>query len=337
MANPASAKRKLKQLVRSIILAQGNIFIKELLRSKQKAGAQVVIGSTKPDFEKNLAKAIDDDQITEEDILGWLAQTEGWGGQHVYLYPALQHQTTAALRRRIERSPHKALLIATESVAFPDDLKLTGIVVDDEKLLLTWHRGSAWYSRAKDKDKTLEEGLDHYQLRAYLEHQDRAVVRFEWRFDRKYCGLFMQLALNDPEHDVVFNKVWNVLASIGAATKPTNPVRLVTAVRKMSGVPGSVERGSKWSTSGGYVDIYADAVGGIAAVGPVAQARKGIDVKAFSSADGQFELPTVDPVPGAAKALKVSIYGGQGRIRIPSQCLRKQVYDLVDEIWRQNS
>lgn len=337
MGNSSSEKSRLKQIVRSLILAQGNVFIKELLRSKQKTGADVTIGSTKAEFEKNLAEAIDDDHITAEDIADWLALTEGWGGQHVYLYPALPSQTSAALRSKVAASPYKALLIANESMAFPEDLQLTAIVVDDEKLLLTWHRGSARFSRAKGKDEIREEGLDRYELRAYLEHRDRAVVRFEWRFDRKFCGLFVQLAYSDPAHDVVFKEVWDVLVAIGAATAPADPIPLVKAVRRIGSLAGSVERGSKWRVDGGYVDMHADADGGIAAVGPVARARQGIDVNEFSSADGQFELPTRDPVPGAAKHLKLSVYGGEGRIRITSQCLRQQVYDLVDEIWHQNA
>lgn len=337
MPHASEDKAKLKQLVRSIILAQGNVFIKELLRNKQQAGAEVTIGSTKAEFERNLAKAIDDDLITGKELAEWLALTEGWGGQHVYLYPALPAQTSDALRSKIALSPHKALLAPRESVVFPEELQLTGIVVDEEKLLLTWHRGSAWFSRAKHKDDVLEEGLDRYELRAYLEHRDRAVVRFEWRFDRKFCALFVQLAYNDPAHDVVFAEVWEVLVAIGAATAAASPVPLVKAVRKIGGLAGAVERGSKWSTAGGYVDMYADAAGGIAAVGPVARARQGIDVNEFSSADGQFELPTLDPVPGEAKQLKLAVYGSEGRIRITSQCQRRQVYDLVDEIWRQNA
>jgi hypothetical protein len=249
---PLSEKSKLKQVVRSLILAQGNVFIKELLRGKQKAGAQIKIGSTKAEFESNLAKAIDGDQITREDLAEWLALTEGWGAQHVYLYPALPSETSEALRRKIAASPHRKLLTSNESVVFPEELKLTAIVVDEEKLLLTWHRGSAWFSRAQAKDETRDEGLDHYELRAYLEHRDRAVVRFEWRFDRPFCGLFVQLAYNDPAHDIVFSEVWDVLLAIGAARVRAPPMPLVRAVRKLGTLDGSVERGTKWWADGGY-------------------------------------------------------------------------------------
>lgn len=336
MAGEAKEKAKLKRIVGSLILAQGNVFIKELLRGKQKDGAQVTIGNNKAEFEKNLADAIDRDLITGKDIKDWLALTEGWGGQHVYLYPALALQPLHDLIAKASASKYKKLLNPAQNVSFPDDLSLTAIVIDDEKLLLTWHRGSSRYSRAKHKDREIAEGLDRYELRAYLEHRDRAVVRFEWRFDRAFCGLFVQLAYADPAHDVVFAEVWEILIAIGVTDARKDPVQLVEAVRSLGAVAGSVERGSKWTVDGGYVDLYANADGGVAAVGPVARTRQGMDVNEFTLADGQFELPTRDPLPGEAKNLKLAVFGGEGRIRISSQCLKSQVYDLVDEVWKQN-
>lgn len=332
-----SEKTKLKQIVRSLIVAQGNVFIKELLRGKQKSGADVTIGSTKAEFEKNLVAAIDNDVVTADDIENWLALTEGWGAQHIYLFRAPKSQRKESIEASILASRYKALLAPSKKVVFPAKLKLTSIVVDSEKLALTWHRGSSRFSRAKTKDTELVEGLDRYELRAYLEHRDRAVVRFEWLFGREYCALFVQLAFNDPDHHTVFRELWRALTSIGVVKKPSEPVPLVNAVRNLGEVADSVERSSKWTTSGGYVDLYANADGGIAAVGPIARARRGINVKEFSSAEGQFELPTLDPVPGEAKKLRLSVYGAQGRVRIASQCLRKQVYEVVEEIWRQNA
>src|SRR5258708_16953572 len=71
----------LRRLVRGVVLAQGNLFIKELLRSKG-----IKIGSTKADFETNLLGAIESGQLTPVDVEKWLSEVEGWGDQHVYLY-----------------------------------------------------------------------------------------------------------------------------------------------------------------------------------------------------------------------------------------------------------
>jgi hypothetical protein len=75
------AADRIRSLVRSVVLAQGNIFIRELLRRKG-----LTIGATKEDFEANLMKAIDTGELQLSDVTTWLDEVEGWGDQHVYLY-----------------------------------------------------------------------------------------------------------------------------------------------------------------------------------------------------------------------------------------------------------
>lgn len=41
---------------------------------------------TKEDFATNLDAAIDADVITQETLETWLAEVEGWGDQHLYLF-----------------------------------------------------------------------------------------------------------------------------------------------------------------------------------------------------------------------------------------------------------
>lgn len=74
-------KSQLKKKVAQIVLAQGNIFIKDLLRSNN-----VPIGNTKADFSRNLNAAIDAGALTQAVIEAWLGEIEGWGNQHVYLF-----------------------------------------------------------------------------------------------------------------------------------------------------------------------------------------------------------------------------------------------------------
>src|ERR1700704_3158219 len=71
----------LKRLTAGIIRAQGNRFIKELLRDKD-----IRIGVTKDDFERNLNEAIENGNLRLDDVAEWLKSVEGWGNQHVYLY-----------------------------------------------------------------------------------------------------------------------------------------------------------------------------------------------------------------------------------------------------------
>ena len=62
-------KSQLKEKVAQIVLAQGNVFIKDLLRSNKAS-----IGNTKADFAENLAAAIDAGVLTQEVIEAWLAE-----------------------------------------------------------------------------------------------------------------------------------------------------------------------------------------------------------------------------------------------------------------------
>jgi hypothetical protein len=79
----AKDRETIRALASTAVLAQGNIFIRELLRRKE-----LPIGSTKEDFETNLLRAIDTGELTLEDVSQWLDEVEGWGNQHVYLYSA---------------------------------------------------------------------------------------------------------------------------------------------------------------------------------------------------------------------------------------------------------
>lgn len=77
----AAEEKELKEAVRTIVLTQGNGFIKELLRKNK-----IQIGTKKADFSKNLLSAIDAGTLTRPMIEEWLSEVEGWGNQHIYLF-----------------------------------------------------------------------------------------------------------------------------------------------------------------------------------------------------------------------------------------------------------
>jgi ACT domain-containing protein len=67
------------QLANAIAKVQGNIFIKELLRSKKKDDSTIRIGITKDEILDNLRTAISDGKITHADLTEWVDEVEGWG------------------------------------------------------------------------------------------------------------------------------------------------------------------------------------------------------------------------------------------------------------------
>ena len=196
-------KDQLKEVVRKVVLAQGNIFIKELLR--EHGGP---LGSTKQEFLDNLERAIDEERITGPILRAWLAQVEGWGEQSVYLYTVPR-----ALRNRAEwRNPEllraalgaagfPSVWDADSSPEYPDSLKLTAVRMCGAVLTFEWHR--AWEKLIRlgeHRDKKEVVGNDRIYYKAYLKTGRRAVVRFQIRPDDRLAAAFLQVPATSPEH-----------------------------------------------------------------------------------------------------------------------------------------
>ena len=175
-------------MITQIVRAQGNTFIKELLRSNN-----IPIGNTKANFAQNLNAAIDAGALTQGAIEAWLGEIEGWGNQHVYLFepPAIP---PTRIRSALEASKHADLLVRKVSYEFPNRLSLSTINLSDAHLSITWRRGRGGWERAKSRDFQRDEGPDNFEYRAYRERFDRSVVRFEWRLGDPYCAIMIQFA-----------------------------------------------------------------------------------------------------------------------------------------------
>jgi len=72
--------QSLEELVGGIVVAQGNLFIRELLRDKG-----LPVSGTKAEFADRLGGAVGSGALTLEEIDDWLHRVEGWG--NFYIYP----------------------------------------------------------------------------------------------------------------------------------------------------------------------------------------------------------------------------------------------------------
>lgn len=320
-------KGELKREVRQIILAQGNDFIKELLRSHN-----IKIGATKKDFATNLATAIDEDKLTQDMIEAWLKEIEGWGDQHLYLFevPAAD---SAGIEAQLRVSEHASLLEVETSYTFPNALELTRIALDREHLSLVWHQGKPGWDRVRAKDFTKPEGLETYRYEAFRERIDRSVMRFEWRFDDGFCAVMIHRN-KDIDHDAALGLVWEMLEKLGLSAKPLVQIALNRAVKAASRAKAGVQS-SRFDTEGGFIELASTlAEGGIEAVEPIRQARLAVDDGAFAKAQGMFHFEIAEPKPSRTVALQV--FGSEGRLRLWAQCRREDVYQMIGTIWRYN-
>lgn len=322
---------ELKDAVRRIVLAQGNTFIKELLRSNK-----IPIGSTKAEFAQHLEAAIDGGTLNQSMIETWLEEIEGWGNQHVYLFspPRVAHDE---IRPLLDASIHASALGRSVSYEFPPTLTLSAITLSADHLSMTWHRSRGGWERAKSKDFIQDEGADRFEYRAYRERFDRSVVRFEWRLEDPYCAVMVQLANEGDEHRQAFAQVWQDLGEAGIATEPLVKFNLSQAIKVLSRKNEATVQSARLSTEGGHVDLVSTlSDGGIDQVEAVREVRRGVDDTSFLSADGLFGFSN-QAHANLSRTIKIQGYGLESRIRIWVQCKRDDVYTILAIIWANNS
>jgi hypothetical protein len=193
---PSNEERSLlRDLIRGVVRAQGNTFIKELIRGKVK------IGSTKEDFERNLSAAIDEGKLRLTDVEKWLQEVEGWGNQQIFLCripAALILPTEEVMRERALLLGNGDLWNVPISQTFPEQPTLTSIFFDGDVLSLTWHQGEIGWARGAAEvqmDFIREEGLEVYEFRAYRKISSRGVARFELRRSAALAAVFIDLGM----------------------------------------------------------------------------------------------------------------------------------------------
>jgi hypothetical protein len=325
-AKPLTTKQ-LKAVAGKVVVAQGNSFIKELLRNN---GAK--IGSTKDDFTANLNAAIESGLITQDKLEGWLIEVEGWGDQHVYLLkpPAVDVMT---LQTGIAASPHAATLGASASLDFPDALGLKHIANDAASLSMTWHQRKESWNRWRPKDFVQEEGLERYRFDAYRERFDRSIVRFDWRFDNPYCAILIHRN-TEIDHEAVFAEVRRALKAIGCPDEPLARIRLSEAVKSAAMKAKGVHT-TRFELDEGYVEMGSLlAEGGIEMVEPVRLALHAVDTSQFDRAQGMLHFAAEEH--GVSRRIAVQVYGSEARLRIWAQCKREDVSQILQLLWDYN-
>jgi hypothetical protein len=318
-------KAQLKDKVRAIVLLQGNDFIKELLRQNG-----VKIGTTKNDFAKNIAEAIDSEALTQAKIEAWLDEIEGWGNQHIYLFETPEIEA-AALSGIFAASEYAVLVGAAQSYNFPANLELSSVLLDGNSLSLVWHLGKEGWDRAKAKDFVQDDGLEQYRYEAYRRRMDRSVVRFEWRFSDPHCAILIHRN-KDIDHAAAMTVVWTALKALSIIEAPRTRLALTQAVKSASKEKGT--KSTRLEADGGFVDLVSTLEdGGIDKVAAVRHARHAMNDDEFTRAQGIFALGEEEEL---AQAISVQVYGSEGRIRLWAQCKRDDVHKVVAYLMKHN-
>lgn len=338
------------KIAEKIIRVQGNLFIKDLLRTKKRTEARIRIGSTKEDILENLVEAIEAGYILRSDLEAWTLEVEGWGKQHVYLYRVARKlaedpfwRSTQTFQRKLKQYPTLQLDPSeAPDLEFPPELKISAVSFSDRTFEVIWRRRFEQWDRVPTEDEERTIHGDKYQLRAYRQKLSRAVTRFVLKPDAKMAALFLQIPLQDPTHSSARDLVKDTLAELLGwhnleAVSLSEPIKAIDAAELTSASSGEdseiVAQNTRFGAGGASVAFDADPGNtswkSIPAVRRVRQALKERD---FSGDTATF-LVKLRGDEGMSRDVMMSLNAKQKRIYFSAQMTSKEVWYALSAIF----
>jgi hypothetical protein len=335
----------LKRLSAGIIRAQGNRFIKELLRSKG-----IRIGANKDEFDNNLTDAIETGRLVLADIDGWLEKVEGWGDQHVYLYQMPQtlrsSLTESYIHQRVQTANLNDVWNGETILEFPDTPKLTSISFTDSVLRIIWQEASPGWTPVPDKNTVKVEGLDTFEYRAWRKVERRAITRFEAHLDKGLAGLFIANPIQTSEHQAAIDEakqVIGLLIDLPALEIGVIDISEVSRNLDQQNVPTNDRpepevktQKSRLSSGGAYVEFAANsrdkAYWEEPAIQDVRSSVRNQQLPQFNGAEGVFVFQEGSESESLSRPLRVQLYGKDNRIRLWAQMDSVEVWTILSKI-----
>lgn len=348
-AKSSSENKQLLDIAEQIVRAQGNLFIKELLRSKQKADPNIRIGATKDDVLTNLCTAITEGRINREDLNNWIAEVEGWGRQHAYLFHVSRELANDPIWESAKRLATKVrnelgIDLGTTDVVradFPDELALSAVTFSDGELQVIWReRFTNWRREPAHDEKRTIYG-EPFELRAYRQELNRSVIRFVLRPRTKQAALFVQFPLGDPKHGKAREEARGTLGKIIAWSELTQ-MKISKVIRSFDDTelaatggrdPGKIiAQNTRFAASGASILFEADPGNkqwkNVAAVRRVRNALRGNEFEGHSALF-QLQLRTAE---GLDRDVTMSLNGKERRVYLFAQMTVIEVWQVLDKV-----
>lgn len=324
-----------REMIRTVVMAQGNIFIRDLMRRKK-----IAVGVRKEQFETNLIKAINSGQITRADVVAWLGEVEGWGDQTVYLHKVPEalareaHWASAeAVKGRLPKEQQEVW--DKDSLTFPESWALTSISYRDRTLQYTWHQHLETLVRKPDKDHRQVIDGETYQFKAYLVRDDRAVLRFVLSLDKLLAAVFMQIPAEGNGHqaarDLVKDTVkplvdWDRLNIFSTA----DVIRNLDQAALDDAIADKVKsRKTRLSDASNYVEFANTSDGGYSDSEPVRAVRLAVRPGSLTGSGGLFVYKARTPT-NAERLVLLEVSGEDRRIRLRAQLQAVEVWDILE-------
>lgn len=322
-----------KAFAQDVILAQGNVFIKELLRQKG-----LRLGATKADLRVRLFRAIDDGIVELSDLEAWAAEVEGWGQQHVKLWRVPGAACDDPLwddgdliGDRLRAAGFGDAWDRPTSVAFPEDLTLTAARYDGARLRLEWHRGGEEWIRDAGEDRKEWIGDDYYWFKAFRQLRRRSMTRFEFRRADGIAAAFVPAS--EEARGPILTSVAEVVGTLipEDALSPTNISRAIGRLDENylgdAAAPRSVS--ARFSAQGAAVEFSSTSAGhAYGEVDTIRNVRLAVVAGTVVGESGEFLFEGA-PDTGPARTMRVHLSGKTATVWLRHQMTEGQAWAVL--------
>jgi len=141
---------------------------------------------TKPDLREKIQEALQNGDLTYEQVVDFLDSVASWGKQHVILYKGPRGDLRSwkdadQIQRHLKQHRVGKFLNARLPLILPDELTLSSITHSDGTLRVVAVQKQEYTERTPEHDarKEVDDGA-LITLKAYKNHVLRALVVFEW-------------------------------------------------------------------------------------------------------------------------------------------------------------
>lgn len=332
---PRSRGENLHDVIDELVVAQGNEFVKELLRRKG-----LRIGTTKADFEESLHAAIKSNNLTSLDVQEWLNEVEGWGAHHAYLFRVGEKQLRNLLKSKsritsaLTNAGLAKLADTPKPFAFPNQLTPSLVRLDRDRLEIVWHRGTESWLADPTRNFRDEQDGDLYEFRAFRRRADRSVVRFVATAELGIAAIFVGMPLGE-EHADAYLKAFATGSGILGVRKltPVNvgeaQLRLDNGGREIDATVSSQR--SRMRHAGAYVEFGSSMPdGNYKAVDAIRQVRLAARSD-LSGEVGDFNFQVSDDAT-KRRAVRVNLNADDRRIYIRAQLTQDEEWKILEKV-----
>lgn len=207
-------------------------------------GVNLRKSGTKPTLRERLQDALDEGDLTYEQIVEFLDSVAPWGKQHIFLYagPRVDLKSWKDPNQVLQRlKQHRLgnLFNARLPLVLPDKLTLSSVTYFDGRLRVTAVQKREYAERTPEHDegKETEDG-ERVTLKAYMHHVTRTLAVFEWDLDANVAMLQVTQLQRDGDYEKVAEDFFG-LTSSWLDIKQFGKVDLRPAIGKLLEIEGN--------------------------------------------------------------------------------------------------